>query len=182
MCLILTKMALLLVLWTATARTGRHEGRTFFISSCKKAFLSQRYHRKLRKAVMWFGLTELVCLTGCLLILAHPWLQGISRDFSSSTDFRIWPNYRGFRLWGLCPDGLMQVLSVLLERLEQKHCDMGTWFPLWVKCEFLSLERMPQYYQFLAYSGSNHSTIKTHFEVCRFPALQQMSPQSTHTV
>lgn len=59
--------------------------------------------------------------------------------------FFTWPKYRVFKLGGLWLDVLIRVLSVLLQRLPWKYCDTGTWFPLRVKCEILSLEKMLQY-------------------------------------
>lgn len=131
---------------TATARAGRQEGRPFFTSSCKKSVSILRVpHEAAGRLLCGRGWLSLSASQGCQLLLAHPWLQGISRDFSSSTDFLVPPKYRVFKLRGLCLHVLIRVLSVLLERLARKHCDMGAWFPLQVKCEVLSLKRMLQY-------------------------------------
>lgn len=125
---------------------GRREG-PFFISSREKSVSIPRAPHEAAESCYVVSLTELVCLRGHQLLWVHPWLQGISRDFPSSTFFffLMWPKYRVFKLRGLCLHVLIWVLRVPLEWLAWKYCNTGTWFPLRVKCEILSLDRMPQH-------------------------------------
>lgn len=57
---------------------GRRRSCFSFPSARKSASIP----RVPQEAVMWSGLTELLCPTACQLPLAYSWLQGISRDLS----------------------------------------------------------------------------------------------------
>lgn len=113
-------------------------------------------------------LTELLCPTACQLLLAHPWLQGISRDLSFLHIFMSGWAYAGLK----CSPTVISMEIPRYGRLVSSVDKMWNCQP-WGNAAVLIIFGI-----FMPESFHHH----IHFAVCHFPAAQQMSPQSAHTL
>lgn len=118
----------LLVLAQPLQSCWAEEKGCFSFPAARKVLPSQRCHGKL------------LCGQGRLSCSAP---QHAS-FFQLTRDYRAFPQISLFYTF-LCLDGLIQVLSALLEGSAQKYWDMGTWFLLWIKCGIVSPEAALQY-------------------------------------